>query len=190
MEQRQDEQAAVGGSQVQCRRHHADHRGEIGVVEHHPLGLAGRAARIDEQGQRLRCSLDDGDADRRRRERCHVDHGHASDVERGALVEDQPGAGVLDLERGLAGRQARVDRRERGADPPRREHDDDQLDAVRQHRRCHVAQGRPRRHGGSSPWPRRVRGTRCWSVRADRHRCTPRSGRARRAGRGGLPTSS
>ena len=114
------------------------------MVEHHPLGLAGRAARVDEQGQRVGRGLDDVlVAARGRGKLRHVDHRHVGDVERRSFVDDQAGAGVLDLERGLAGRQARVDRREGGSDPPGGEHDDHELDAVGQHRRGHVARAEP-----------------------------------------------
>ena len=94
MEQRQDQQAAIGGRQAQCLGDHADHRGEVGVIEHDALGLAGRAARVDEQRQGVRRGLRQGAAaDRRRGERRHVDrrhidHRHIGDIELGALVEE------------------------------------------------------------------------------------------------------
>ena len=58
MEQRQDQQATVGGSTVQGVDDHVDHRDEVGVVEHDALRRAGRAARVDEQRERGRVVRD------------------------------------------------------------------------------------------------------------------------------------
>ncbi len=136
----------IGSGQVQCLRDHADHRGEVGVIEHDPLGLAGGAARVDEQGQRVPCGLADRvAADGCRRKRRHLDRGHTGEIGRRSLMYQQACAGVSDLERGFAGREARVDRRERGAASPRGEHDDHQLDAIAQHRGDHVAGADPGR---------------------------------------------
>ena len=52
VEQRQDEQAAVGRRHAE-RGDHGGHRRDVGVVEHHALGLARRAAGVDEQRERV-----------------------------------------------------------------------------------------------------------------------------------------
>jgi hypothetical protein len=107
------------------------HRRQVGVVEHDPLRFAGGAARVDQQGECVavggRRAVQSGRCDG---QRGGVDGGHPGHVDHGAFVDDDPGARVLDLECRLAGGQGGVDRRERGADPPSREHDHDQLDPI------------------------------------------------------------
>jgi hypothetical protein len=96
VEQREDQQAVVGGCDAEPRPGHVRHRREIGVVEHHALGLAGRAAGVDQQ--RKRVGLDGGGISARRRlfgERGGLDHGG---VEREPVADHELGARVVDLE--------------------------------------------------------------------------------------------
>ena len=70
-------------------------------------------------------------------------------------AHEQTGAGVDDLVTGLGRRERRIDGGQRRADPPRREHGDDQLDPVGQHHGHHVARPDTERAevGGDGPYP-------------------------------------
>ena len=71
-------------------------------------------------------------------ERAHIDADDTGDIDAIAFVHENARVRVSDLEGCLAGGQARVDRGECRAEPPRGEHCDDELGAVGQQRRDHV----------------------------------------------------
>ena len=153
MEQREDQEAVVGGRDPEGVGGHGAHGGDVGVVEHDALGLAGRPAGVDEQGQgvgvddragvasagpvagpvagdlvgRLQGQHVGGDGDDPVEDRCAI----AVDEDLGARV----GELVLRFGRG----ERRVDRRDGGAEAPGGEQGDEELDPVGQHDRHHVA---------------------------------------------------
>ena len=53
VKQRQDEQAVVVTGHREHVDHHAAHGIQVGVIEHDALGPAGRAAGVDQQGERV-----------------------------------------------------------------------------------------------------------------------------------------
>ena len=141
VEQRQDQQAPVGRRQAQGTGDHLDHGGEVGVVEHDALGSAGCAARVDEERGRGRIGSGRGAliGDCVGRQRAHFDAGQIIEVETVAFVDQHPCSGVLDLEGHLPSGEGGVHRRECRAEPPCREHRDDELGPVGEERRDHLA---------------------------------------------------
>ena len=143
MEQRQHQQTSIGRRHLEPVDDHRGRRDQVGVVEHHALRASSRPARVDHQGQLIGL-----------RPRCHhvsraaspqqlVDHAHARDAaldlrQRRIIRHDHSGARVGELVLHLGLGQGRVHRRQRCAEPPRSEHDRDQLDAVGKHDRHHI----------------------------------------------------
>ena len=128
---------------------HLAHRGDVGVIEHHALGLAGRPARVDQQRERIGTQLDGHAMEGRLRgERADLDDGG---VELEPIGDHDLGACVVDLELHLRPGQRGVDRRRGRAEPPGGEQRDDELDAVREGDRDDVvlahAEAREQRRG-------------------------------------------
>ena len=127
------------------------------MVELNPLGCPGRAAGVDEQGQRRRigCGGHGGAAETSGGKIRHIDEGGVVQLERRPFVDHDLRGGVAQLKLGLVGLQGGVDRRERGADLPGGEHDDDEFDAVGENSGHHVAGTDAVRgqHGGRSVDP-------------------------------------
>ena len=118
------------------------------MVQHDALGPAGGPAGVDQQGQRGGVRVQGGRFLRRDRGGYlgeSDDPVRAVAQHRGGRVvgDDQGGARVVDLVAGLLRGQGRVDRRDRGAEPPRGEHARDELDPVRQHDGEHTAGAQP-----------------------------------------------
>ena len=116
------------------------HRGDVGVIEHHALGPAGGAARVDEQRQsvetravahRDRAPARRPDARRLRRV------GNTVRARRSVTTNRWPGIGQL-VHHLVVG-QCRIDRRQRCAQVPGGEHDRNEFRSVSQHCGDHIA---------------------------------------------------
>ena len=122
------------GAEDVLREQHAGHRLDVGVVEHHALGSARRAARVDEQGQVVgRRGTRQPVRVARLEQRGGVDRvdGHLAGT--GRFDDGQADTTIGELVGDLVGREGRVDRGEDSAEVPRRVQGDDELDPVGEH---------------------------------------------------------
>ena len=118
---------------------------KVRVVEHHALRAAGRAAGVNQQREIVRAGVRRGQHAARtgvQLARCQDRHPVP-----GAWIggEQQLGCRVGDLVAGLVGREHRIDRSRRGAQPPRGHQPEQQLHLVGQHHGDHVAPAHPGR---------------------------------------------
>ena len=129
----------VGLVQREAVDDHPAHRGDVGVVEHDALGAARRPAGVDDQGQGVGgvSAAVPGVAVRGGRGARDGGHVHGPDGA-GTVADHHLRAGVLDLVAGLGIGEFGIDGCDRGAQPPGREHDDDEFQAIRQHDRHHI----------------------------------------------------
>ena len=119
----------VDSRDAETRARHVAHRGDVGVVEHHALRLAGRPAGVDQQRQRVGSDVGGRPVGGRlRRERVDVDD---CGVELEAVADHDLGACVIHLILHLGRSERGVHGRRRCAQTPGREEGDDQLDPVR-----------------------------------------------------------
>ncbi len=144
MEERQDEQCLIIGSELDVAAEGGGHGVEIGVIEHDALGLAGRAARVHEQSQRVGGDgrvVDGsvGDAGEVRRRECF-------DLDRGgAGRHEQSRSRVVELVAELAFGERGVHGRDCRPHAPGPQHGGEERDRVRQHDGHHAAAPDPAR---------------------------------------------
>ena len=127
----------VDSRDAETRARHVAHRGDVGVVEHHALRLAGRPAGVDQQRQRVGSDVGGRPVGGRlRRERVDVDD---CGVELEAVADHDRSACVIHLVLHLGRSERGVYGRGRRAQAPGREEGDDQLDPVRHSDRNDIA---------------------------------------------------
>ena len=127
----------IRGRDAEAGARHVAHRGDVRVVEHHALRLAGRPARVDQQRERVRVDVDRLGVDGQLLgERAGLDN-HGVEVE--PLPDHDLCPRVVDLVLHLRRRQSGVDRSGGRAEAPGREQRDDQLEPVRQGDRDDIA---------------------------------------------------